>query len=333
MPRDTLIDFFRDLITIRGDFLVFDDGYRRRTHTYEDVGRRGARLCGAARGRRPAQGRQSRVLGREPSGVDRLLLGLPARRHHRRARSTIARRRRFRARRCAGSSTRGCAGRRRGPASPQRRLRARHSSRLRQRGADLALRRSRLARRRPDAAVSPCTRDDIIQIIFTSGATAEPKGVVIRHRNVLANTVPVEREVMKYRALRAAVSSAPLRQPAAAQPHVRPVDGHEHSADGARDGDLHAQLQPARHRPADPVAPRVGAGLRAEDPRRAARARRARVSRSPRSRRPPASRFPAAGGATGGCIARSDSSSGRSSSAPRRCRRTSKSSGAAWDSP
>jgi long-chain acyl-CoA synthetase len=43
------------------------------------------------------------------------------------------------------------------------------------------------------------TRDDITQIIFTSGATAEPKGVVIRHRNVLANIVPVEREVMKYR--------------------------------------------------------------------------------------------------------------------------------------
>ncbi len=48
----------------------------------------------------------------------------------------------------------------------------------------------------PDGAIS---RDDIIQIIFTSGATAEPKGVVIRHRNVLANIVPVEREVMKYR--------------------------------------------------------------------------------------------------------------------------------------
>ena len=43
------------------------------------------------------------------------------------------------------------------------------------------------------------TRDDVIQIIFTSGATADPKGVVIRHRNVLANVVPVEREVAKYR--------------------------------------------------------------------------------------------------------------------------------------
>src|SRR5262249_49143061 len=35
--------------------------------------------------------------------------------------------------------------------------------------------------------------------IFTSGATAEPKGVVITHRNVLANIVPIEREVLKYR--------------------------------------------------------------------------------------------------------------------------------------
>jgi len=43
------------------------------------------------------------------------------------------------------------------------------------------------------------SRDDVIQIIFTSGATAEPKGVVIRHRNVLANILPVEREIAKYR--------------------------------------------------------------------------------------------------------------------------------------
>jgi long-chain acyl-CoA synthetase len=45
----------------------------------------------------------------------------------------------------------------------------------------------------------PIATDDIVQIVFTSGATAEPKGVVIKHRNILANTVPVEREVLKYK--------------------------------------------------------------------------------------------------------------------------------------
>ena len=42
-------------------------------------------------------------------------------------------------------------------------------------------------------------RDDVVEIIFTSGATATPKGVLITHRNVLANIVPVEHEVEKYR--------------------------------------------------------------------------------------------------------------------------------------
>jgi long-chain acyl-CoA synthetase len=41
-------------------------------------------------------------------------------------------------------------------------------------------------------------RDNILQIVFTSGTTAEPKGVVITHGNVLANMVPLELEMQRY---------------------------------------------------------------------------------------------------------------------------------------
>jgi len=53
-----------------------------------------------------------------------------------------------------------------------------------------------------DARTAPAeavTRDDIAEIVFTSGATADPKGVIITHRNILANIVPVETEIRKYR--------------------------------------------------------------------------------------------------------------------------------------
>ncbi len=53
---------------------------------------------------------------------------------------------------------------------------------------------------RPRAAAprAAATGGDLAEIIFTSGATADPKGVEITHANLLANIVPVEREVRKY---------------------------------------------------------------------------------------------------------------------------------------
>ena len=41
--------------------------------------------------------------------------------------------------------------------------------------------------------------DDILEIVFTSGTTAEPKGVVITHGNVLGNVAPLEKEIEKYK--------------------------------------------------------------------------------------------------------------------------------------
>jgi long-chain acyl-CoA synthetase len=41
-------------------------------------------------------------------------------------------------------------------------------------------------------------RSDLIEIIFTSGTTSEPKGVQLTHENFLANLAPIEGEMKKY---------------------------------------------------------------------------------------------------------------------------------------
>jgi long-chain acyl-CoA synthetase len=47
-------------------------------------------------------------------------------------------------------------------------------------------------------ASPPLGRDDTLEIVFTSGTTAEPRGVVISHGNVLANIEPLENEIRRY---------------------------------------------------------------------------------------------------------------------------------------
>jgi len=188
MRRDTLIDFFRDLITIRGEFLVYDDGYRRRSHTYEQVGRaaRGfaARLqtAGLSKGDKVVfwgENRPEWIVCYWACLISGLIV-VPV--DYRSSSDFVARVRRL------------------------------VDARIVLVGDDVAPLREDIdlgeARQWPFAELDwhadapfpdvPIDRDDLIQIIFTSGATADPKGVIIRHRNVLANIVPVEREVLKY---------------------------------------------------------------------------------------------------------------------------------------
>ncbi len=58
---------------------------------------------------------------------------------------------------------------------------------------DLVSHQSETALRLPDAKA-----EDTVEIVFTSGTTAEPKGVVLTHKNILANLQPLETEIEKY---------------------------------------------------------------------------------------------------------------------------------------
>jgi long-chain acyl-CoA synthetase len=52
-----------------------------------------------------------------------------------------------------------------------------------------------------DGAFSPppLGRNDPVEIVFTSGTTSEPRGVVLTHGNLLANLEPLEKEIAPYR--------------------------------------------------------------------------------------------------------------------------------------
>lgn len=49
-----------------------------------------------------------------------------------------------------------------------------------------------------DIAAKNLRRNDTVEIVFTSGTTAEPRGVVLTHGNILANIEPLEAQIQEY---------------------------------------------------------------------------------------------------------------------------------------
>lgn len=47
-------------------------------------------------------------------------------------------------------------------------------------------------------STTPIHSEDIVEIVFTSGTTADPKGVPLTHGNLLANLTPLEQEIKRY---------------------------------------------------------------------------------------------------------------------------------------
>jgi long-chain acyl-CoA synthetase len=185
--RDTLIDFFDDLAQARGEFLVHDDGFRSRGYSYADVAR-AARAC-AARLHRLGLAKGDKIVfwsENRPEWIVafwgcllRGIIVVPV--DYRASPDFLAR-----VSRIVGAKL-VLVGQDVPPLPTPIEAPVWKLHELEWNGDDDAP---------PAVAIS---RDDVAEIIFTSGATAEPKGVIITHRNVLANIVPVEREVLKYR--------------------------------------------------------------------------------------------------------------------------------------
>ena len=183
MARDTLLDFFHDFAGLAGEFLIYDDGFRSRHFRYDEV----ARLARAFAARLQDAGiaKDEKIIlyaENRPEWIVALwgcllqgVVAVPI--DYRSAPEFVAR------------------------------IDDIVHARAILVGDEVALpadpRIWKLAGLSEASAVTPATpvpieKDQLAEILFTSGATAEPKGVLITHRNILANIVPVEGEVQKY---------------------------------------------------------------------------------------------------------------------------------------
>ena len=204
MLRRTLLDFFADLSTTPGEFVVYDDGYRSWSYTYRDIAAAAhafaarLRAAGVAAGEPVAVWSENRaewiiaLWGCVLEGVVLVPIDYRASAEFLERVAAIVKARIV----LVGDAVdRGSLGTAR-PTWPLSELRGQIAAQLPTGGRPDT---TAPAGTPPRVGVHEATADTVAEIIFTSGATAEPKGVVITHRNILANIIPIEREMAKYR--------------------------------------------------------------------------------------------------------------------------------------
>src|ERR1700722_17018429 len=182
MPRETLLDFFHDFAGLDDEFLIHDDGFQARHYSYREIATRARAF--AAKLREQGIGRDEKIIlcgENRPEWIIALwgcllegVIAVPL--DYRSSREFVER------------------------------INAIVEARMILTGDEAGLYSGDALASSGPAAI---TRNQTAEIVFTSGATAEPKGVIITHGNILANIVPVEREVKKY--LRYQRPFAPIR--------------------------------------------------------------------------------------------------------------------------
>ena len=204
MARRTLIDFFDDLATLDGEFLVYDDGYRTWSLTYRETAEAArafaARLreAGITKGQSVAIWSENRpewivaLWGCLLEGVVLVPIDYRASAAFLERVAEIVSARAILAGEVVDTAPLTDSAR---PVWPLSGFRSGWGA---DRGFSVESPEPPTKTSRSDLHPD-LTADDTAEIIFTSGATADPKGVVITHRNILANIVPIEREVAKYR--------------------------------------------------------------------------------------------------------------------------------------
>ena len=186
MARRTLIDFFEDLSGISGDFLAFDDGYRTWSFTYRETTDRARGFAARLHAEGIVPGQHVVIWGENRPewivalwgcllrGVVLVPIDYRASTEFLQRVAAIVNARAV----LVGDSV---------PELPDLGIPTWKLSLLAGQGT-LPL--------PPPVTHTP---DTVAEVIFTSGATSEPKGVVLTHRNILANVIPIEREIAKYK--------------------------------------------------------------------------------------------------------------------------------------